>query len=169
MNKLSKAGGPNRQYWLLKSDGEDFSIDDLWRLPERTTHWDGVRNFQARNFMRDEMKKGDLAFFYHSGGDAPGIAGIVEIMREGYPDHTALDPRDPHFDPKTRNGESNWSMVDIRGVERFSQPVTLSEMRTRPELAGMSLLKKGNRLSVQKVGAAEWNAVLAMAKESKGA
>lgn len=169
MNKLSKAGGPNRQYWLLKSDGEDFTIDDLWRLPERTTHWDGVRNFQARNFMRDEMKKGDLGFFYHSGGDAPGIAGIVEIVREGYPDHTALDPKDPHFDPKSKDGNSAWSMVDIRGVERFSQPVALSEMRTRPELAGMPLLKKGNRLSVQKVGSAEWNAVLAMAKESKGA
>ena len=169
MNKLSKAGGPNRQYWLLKSDGEDFTIDDLWRLPERTTHWDGVRNFQARNFMRDEMKKGDLGFFYHSGGDQPGIAGIVEIVREGYPDHTALDPKDPHFDPKSKDGNSAWSMVDIRGVERFSQPVALSEMRTRPELAGMPLLKKGNRLSVQKVGAAEWNAVLAMAKESKGA
>lgn len=168
MNKLSKAGGPNRQYWLLKSDGEDFTIDDLWRLPERTTHWDGVRNFQARNFMRDEMKKGDLAFFYHSGGDSPGIAGIAEIVREGYPDHTALDRKDPHFDPKSKDGKSSWSMVDIRGVERFSEPVPLSEMRTRPELAGMPLLQKGSRLSVQKVGAAEWNAVLAMAKESKG-
>ncbi|MEX2111134.1 MAG: EVE domain-containing protein [Gemmatimonadaceae bacterium] len=168
MNKLSKAQSPNRQYWLLKSDAESFSIDDLWSLPDRTTHWDGVRNFQARNFMRDEMKKGDLAFFYHSGGDEPGIAGIVEIVREGYPDPTALDPRDPHFDPKTKDGKSAWSMVDIRGVERFSRPVQLSEMRTRPELEGMPLLQKGNRLSVQKVGAAEWNAVLAMAKESKG-
>ncbi len=169
MSKISKSGTANRQYWLLKSDAETFSIDDLWSVPGRTTHWDGVRNFQARNFMRDEMKKGDLAFFYHSGGDAPGIAGIVEIVREGYPDHTALDPKDPHFDPKSKGGESAWSMVDIRGIERFSQPVTLSEMRLRPELAGMPLLQKGNRLSVQKVGAAEWNAVLAMAKESKGA
>jgi predicted RNA-binding protein with PUA-like domain len=168
MDKLSKAGGANRQYWLLKSDAESFSIDDLWKLPDRTTHWDGVRNFQARNFMRDEMKKGDLAFFYHSGGDEPGIAGIVEILREGYPDPTALDPKDPHYDPKSKGGQSAWSMVDIRGVERFAQPVTLSEMRTRPELEGMPLLQKGNRLSVQRVGAAEWNAVLAMAKESKG-
>jgi predicted RNA-binding protein with PUA-like domain len=168
MNKLSKPQSPNRQYWLLKSDAESFSIDDLWSLPDRTTHWDGVRNFQARNFMRDEMKKGDLAFFYHSGGDEPGIAGIVEIVREGYPDPTALDPKDPHYDPKSKDGKSAWSMVDIRGVERFSRPVTLSEMRTRPELEGMPLLQKGSRLSVQKVGAAEWNAVLAMAKESKG-
>lgn len=168
MSELSKPGSPNRQYWLLKADPESFSIDDLWNAPGRVTHWDGVRNFQARNFLR-EMKKGDLAFFYHSGGKEPGVAGVVEIVREAYPDHTALDPKDPHFDPKSRNGESNWSMVDIRGHERFSKPVRLSEMRERPELAGMSLLQKGNRLSVQKVGAAEWNAVLAMAKESKGA
>lgn len=168
MSELSKPGSPNRQYWLLKADPETFSIDDLWKAPGRTTHWDGVRNFQARNFMR-EMKKGDLAFFYHSGGKEPGIAGIAEIVREAYPDSTALDPKDPHFDPKSKDGESNWSMVDVRGLERFSQPVMLSEMRDRPDLAGMPLLKKGNRLSVQKVGAAEWNAVLAMAKESKGA
>lgn len=169
MSKLSKAGSPNRQYWLLKADPNTFSLDDLWALPERTTHWDGVRNFQARNFMRDEMKKGDLAFFYHSGGDSPGVVGVVEIVREGYPDHTASDPKDPHFDPREGDGKVEWSMVDVRGVERFSQPVPLAEMRTRPELEGMPLLKKGNRLSVQKVGAAEWNAVLAMSKESKGA
>ncbi|HVF39922.1 MAG TPA: EVE domain-containing protein [Gemmatimonadaceae bacterium] len=168
MSELSKPGSPNRQYWLLKADPETFSIDDLWNAPGRTTHWDGVRNFQARNFMR-EMKKGDLAFFYHSGGKEPGIAGIAEIVREAYPDSTALDPKDPHFDPRSKEGESNWSMVDVRGLERFSQPVMLSEMRNRPDLAGMPLLRKGNRLSVQKVGAAEWNAVLAMAKESKGA
>ena len=114
--------------------------------------------------MRDEMKKGDLAFFYHSGGDAPAIVGIAEIAREGYPDHTAVDPKDPHYDPKTKGGESQWSMVDIRALERLPRPVTLSEMRVRPELAQMPLLQKGNRLSVQKVGAAEWNAVLAIAK-----
>lgn len=163
MTRVSKAVSQNRQYWLLKADPETFSIDDLWALPERTTHWDGVRNFQARNFMRDEMKKGDLAFFYHS-GENPGIVGIVEIVREGYPDHTASDPRDPHFDPKSKGGESSWSMVDVRGIERFPRPVSLSEMRLKPELAGMPLLKKGNRLSVQKVGAAEWNAVVVLSK-----
>ena len=168
MTELSKTGSPNRQYWLLKADPETFSIDDLWNAPGRTTHWDGVRNFQARNFMR-EMKTGDLAFFYHSGGNDPGIVGIAEIVREAYPDPTALDPKHPHFDPRSKGGESSWSMVYIRGLERFSHPVKLSEMRNRPELAGMPLLQKGNRLSVQKVGAAEWNAVLAMAKESKGA
>jgi predicted RNA-binding protein with PUA-like domain len=113
-------------------------------------------------------KRDDLAFFYHSGGAEPGIHGIVEITREGYPDHTALDPKDPHYDPRSKSGESQWSMVDIRAVERLSRPVTLSEMRTNPELEGMPLLKKGNRLSVQKVGAAEWNAVLRLAKQTTG-
>jgi predicted RNA-binding protein with PUA-like domain len=158
----------DRQYWLLKSDPESFGFEDLWSAPNRTTNWDGVRNFQARNYLRDEMKKGDLAFFYHSGGAEPGIHGIVEITREGYPDHTALDPKDPHYDPRSKSGESQWSMVDIRAVERLSRPVTLSEMRTNPELEGMPLLKKGNRLSVQKVGAAEWNAVLRLAKQTTG-
>jgi predicted RNA-binding protein with PUA-like domain len=116
--------------------------------------------------MRDEMKKGDLAFFYHSGGDNPGIVGIVEIVREGYPDHTALDAKDPHYDPRSKSGEPYWSMVDIQAIERLPRLVSLSEMRTKPELEGMALLKKGNRLSVQKVGAAEWNAVLALAKQT---
>lgn len=162
MSKLEKPGSPNRQYWLLKADPETFSVEDLWSLPDRTTHWDGVRNFQARNFMR-EMKKGDLAFFYHSGAN-PGVVGIVEIVREAYPDHTALDPKDPHYDPKSKEGESGWSMVDVHGLERFPRPVSLSEMRLKPELAGMPLLKKGNRLSVQKVGAPEWNAVVALSQ-----
>ena len=165
MTELAKAGSPNRQYWLLKADPETFSIEDLWSAPGRTTHWDGVRNFQARNFLR-EMKKGDLGFFYHSGKD-PGIVGIVEIVREGYPDSTALDPRDPHFDPKSKGGESSWSMVDVHGLERFPRPVSLSEMRGKPELAGMPLLRKGNRLSVQKVGSAEWNAVVALSKVAR--
>ncbi|HEX9309378.1 MAG TPA: EVE domain-containing protein [Gemmatimonadaceae bacterium] len=165
MAKLARPAHTDRQYWLLKSDPESFGFDDLWNSPNRTTHWDGVRNFQARNYLRDEMKKGDLAFFYHSGGDSPGVVGVVEIVREGYPDHTATDPKDPHYDPKTKSGESPWSMVDIHAIERLARPVTLSEMRTKPELEGMPLLQKGSRLSVQKVGAAEWNAVLALAKQ----
>jgi predicted RNA-binding protein with PUA-like domain len=166
MAKVTRPSHKDRHYWLLKSDADSFSFDDLWKLPSRTTHWDGVRNFQARNFMRDEMKKGDLAFFYHSGGDSPGILGIVEIVREGYPDHTALDAKDPHYDPRSKNGESYWSMVDIQAIERLPRLVSLSEMRSKPELEGMALLQKGNRLSVQKVGAAEWNAVLALAKQT---
>src|SRR5712671_3259749 len=168
MVKVTTPAQKGRQYWLLKSDAESFAFDDLWNLPNRTTHWDGVRNFQARNYLRDEMKKGDLAFFYHSGGEEPGIHGIVEVVREGYPDHTALDPKDPHYDPRSKGGESPWSMVDIKAVERLARPVSLAELRTKPELEGMALLQKGNRLSVQKVGAAEWNAVLRLAKESPG-
>ena len=102
-------------------------------------------------------------------GSEPGIVGIVEIVREGYPDHTALDPKDPHYDPGSKGGESSWSMVDVHAIERFPRPITLSELREKPELEGMHLLQKGNRLSVQKVGAAEWNAVVALAKQTSGA
>ena len=165
MSKVERGAHKDRQYWLLKSDAESFSFDDLWNLPDRTTHWDGVRNFQARNFLRDEMKKGDLAFFYHSGGSDPGVVGIVEVVREGYPDHTAFDPKDPHFDPDSKKESPTWSMVDIHAVQRFPRPVSLAEMRTKPELEGLPLLKKGNRLSVQKVGSTEWNAVVALSKE----
>ena len=165
MSKVERGAHKDRQYWLLKSDAESFSFDDLWNLPDRTTHWDGVRNFQARNFLRDEMKKGDLAFFYHSGGSDPGVVGIVEVVREGYPDHTAFDPKDPHFDPDSKKESPTWSMVDIHAVQRFPRPGSLAEMRTKPELEGLPLLKKGNRLSVQKVGSTEWNAVVALSKE----
>jgi predicted RNA-binding protein with PUA-like domain len=168
MTKVNRAAQTDRQYWLLKSEPESFSFDDLWNASGHTTHWDGVRNYQARNFMRDEMKKGDLAFFYHSGAE-PGIVGIVEIVREGYPDHTAVDPKDPHYDPKSKRGEeSPWSMVDVHAIERFPRHVSLAELRTKPELEGMPLLQKGNRLSVQKVGAAEWNAVVALSKLTAG-
>jgi predicted RNA-binding protein with PUA-like domain len=167
MAKVAQAADRDRHYWLLKSEPSSFSFDDLWNSTGRTTHWDGVRNFQARNYMRDEMKKGDLAFFYHS-GEEPGIVGIVEITREGYPDHTAVDPKDPHYDPKTRNGESQWAMVDVHAIERFPRPIPLSEMREKPELEGMPLLQKGSRLSVQKVGATEWNAVIALVKQTSG-
>ena len=167
MTKVAQAAHRDRHYWLLKSEPGSFSFDDLWNSTGRSTHWDGVRNFQARNYMRDEMKKGDLAFFYHSGAE-PGIVGIVEITREGYPDHTALDPRDPHYDPKSKGGESPWSMVDVHAIERLPRPIPLSEMRGKPELEGMPLLQKGSRLSVRKVGATEWNAVLALAKLTSG-
>ncbi|MDP9204319.1 MAG: EVE domain-containing protein [Gemmatimonadota bacterium] len=167
MTKVNRSAQTDRQYWLLKSEPRSFPFDDLWNAPGHTTHWDGVRNYQARNCLR-EMKKGDLAFFYHSGAE-PGIVGIVEIVREAYPDHTAVDPKDPHYDPNTKPGEeSPWSMVDVHAVERFPRSISLGELRTKPELEGMPLLQKGNRLSVQKVGAAEWNAVVALAKLAPG-
>ncbi|MFN2636419.1 MAG: EVE domain-containing protein [Gemmatimonadaceae bacterium] len=164
MPRVERGAHKDRKYWLLKSDPESFGFDNLWNATGRTTHWDGVRNFQARNNLR-EMKKGDLAFFYHSGGTDPAIIGIAEIVREAYPDPTAVDPKDPHFDPKSKGGESQWSMVDIRAVERFPRAVTLSELRKIPELEGLPLLQKGSRLSVQKVGAAEWNAVVRLSKQ----
>jgi predicted RNA-binding protein with PUA-like domain len=167
MTKVAQAAHRDRHYWLLKSEPSSFSFDNLWDSTGRKTHWDGVRNFQARNYMRDEMKKGDLAFFYHS-GEEPGIVGIVEITSEGYPDHTAVDPKDPHFDPKTKNGQSQWSMVDIHAIERFPRPIPLAELRGKPELEGMPLLQKGSRLSVQRVGAAEWNAVIALTRQTSG-
>jgi predicted RNA-binding protein with PUA-like domain len=167
MTKVNRSAQTDRRYWLLKSEPESFSFGDLWNAPGHTSHWDGVRNYQARNYMRDEMKKGDLAFFYHSGAE-PGIVGIVEIVREGYPDHTAVDPKDPHYDPRSKSGESSWSMVDVRAIEKFPRPIPLAELRVKPELEGMPLLQKGNRLSVQKVGAAEWNAVVALTKETRG-
>jgi predicted RNA-binding protein with PUA-like domain len=168
MTELSRPSGSNRQYWLLKTEPEDFSIDDLWKSPRRTASWSGVRNYQARNFLRDEMKKGDLVFIYHSGGDAPGIAGIAEIVKAGYPDSTAFDRKDSHFDPKSDPKKPTWFMVDVRGVEKFPRIIPLAEMRKNPELEGMTLLQKGSRLSVQKVGSAAWNAVLRAAKEFPG-
>ncbi len=153
----------DRRYWLLKSEPSDFSFEHLWNAPGKTTHWDGVRNYQARNFLR-EMKKGDLVFFYHSNCPEPGIAGIAEVVREAYPDHTAFDPKDPHYDAKSKRENPTWYMVDVRAVERFPRIVPLSELRNKPELEGMPLLQKGSRLSVQKVAAAEWNAIVAAAK-----
>ena len=167
MAKVTQGAHKDRQYWLLKSDAETFSWDDLWNAPNRTTHWDGVRNFQARNYMRDEMKLGDGVLVYHSSTEEPAIVGTASVARESYPDHTAWD-KDPHYDPRSKSGESQWSMVDIRAVEKLSRPVTLAEMRMHPELQHMPLLQKGNRLSVQKVGPAEWNAVIALAKATPG-
>jgi len=164
MSATKRPAGANRQYWLVKSEPGTFSFDNLWDSPGRTTGWDGVRNYQARNLMRDEMQKGDLVFFYHSSTAEPGIVGIAEVVSAAYPDETAHDPDNPHFDPRSKPENPSWYAVDIRAVEKFSRPVTLSELRTRPELEGLPLLQKGSRLSVQRVGAVEWNAVLVMAK-----
>ncbi len=145
-------------YWLMKSEPESFSIDDLARAPKKTTCWDGVRNYQARNMLRDQMKKGDLAFFYHSNCEVPGIAGIVEIVREGYPDHTAFDPDDHHFDPKSDPENPRWYMVDVKLKKKFARVVSLRELKgcTDAALSGFQLLAKGNRLSVMPVTASQW-------------
>jgi len=152
------------RYWLLKSEPDVFSIDDLARAAKQTTHWDGVRNYQARNTLRDDMKLGDLVLFYHSNAKPPGIAGIARVVREGYPDHTAWDPADDHFDPKSDRNDPTWMMVDIRLVEKFPREVSLPELREIPTLADMVLLRKGSRLSVQPVTPSEYAAITAAAR-----
>jgi predicted RNA-binding protein with PUA-like domain len=154
------------RYWLIKSEPSTFSIQDLEKAPKRTTCWDGVRNYQARNFMR-AMTIGDQVLFYHSNADPPSIVGIAEIAREAYPDHTAFDPNDGHYDPKSTGAVPIWDMVDVRLVCIFEKPLTLEELRHRSDLTGMELLKKGSRLSVQPVRPQEWRAIMALAKSGK--
>jgi len=145
-------------YWLMKSEPATFSIDHLAAKKRRTTGWDGVRNFQARNFLRDQMKKGDLAFFYHSSCDVPGIVGIVKIVREGYPDPTAFDASHDHYDPDSDRTAPRWYMVDVQLERKFDRVVTLDELRSHAngKLAKMILLKRGNRLSITPVTKSEW-------------
>jgi predicted RNA-binding protein with PUA-like domain len=145
-------------YWLMKSEPDVFGIDDLKKKPGKTTHWDGVRNFQARSFMRDDMRRGDLAFFYHSNCDEPGIVGIVKVVKEGYPDHTAFDARDPHFDADSNPHKPRWYMVDVQLQRKFRRTITLATLRgyEKGALKGLALLKRGNRLSVSPVSAAHW-------------
>jgi predicted RNA-binding protein with PUA-like domain len=150
---------PARHYWLVKSEADCFSWDDLWKAPRRTTFWDGVRNYQARNMLRDQFKKGDLVFFYHSSADPTAIVGVCEVVREGYPDHTAFDPKEQHFDPKSDPDKPTWYMVDLQAKEPFRRPVTLAELRTVPGLERMVLLQKGSRLSVQPVTEKEWKII----------
>jgi predicted RNA-binding protein with PUA-like domain len=149
-------------YWLVKSEPDVFSFDDLMKAPKRTTSWNGVRNFTARNFMRDEMKKGDRVFFYHSSTKPQAIVGICEVVREGYPDDTALDPKSEGFDPKATRDNPLWYMVDLRAVEPLRRPVTLAEVKANKALANMALVRL-SRLSVGPVTQPEWDAILRMA------
>ncbi len=150
---------PARRYWLVKSEPDVFGFDDLLAAPGRTAGWDGVRNYQARNFMRDEMRVGDGVLFYHSNADPAGVAGLAEVARAAYPDATAFDPAHDGYDPKSRPGAPVWVQVDVRAVERFARVVTLAELRAEPALAAMAVLRRGNRLSVTPVTAGEWAAV----------
>jgi predicted RNA-binding protein with PUA-like domain len=150
------------QYWLFKSEPSTFSIDDLNASPGRRTPWDGVRNYQARNMIRDSMHKGDLAFFHHSSCDQPGIAGIVEIAGPARPDPTAFDPAHHHFDPGSSPDAPRWYLVDVRLKRRFRRVITLEDLRQHRPLAGMQLLKRGNRLSVMPVTKKEWDYVLGL-------
>lgn len=150
-------------YWLFKSEPECFSYRDLEAAPDRTADWDGVRNFQARNFLRDQVRVGDGVLYYHSNAAPPAIAGIAEVVREGHPDPSAFDPAADHPDPKSDPAAPTWYQVSIRAVRPIDPPLGLPTLRAVPELAGMELLRKGSRLSIQPVSPAEWDTVLKLA------
>ena len=150
--------------WLIKSEPDTFSVDDLAKKPKKTTHWDGVRNFQARNFLRDQMQRGDLAFFYHSSCEVPAIAGVVKVVKPGYPDHTAFDRKDKHYDADSDPDNPRWYMVDVQLQRKLKQPITLEALRKHAddELRGLALLKRGNRLSITPVSDAHWDFILSL-------
>lgn len=155
-------------YWLMKSEPTTYSIDTLIKMPKKTDNWEGVRNYQARNFMRDKMRKGDLAFFYHSNTTHPGIVGIMEIVRESYPDFSALDPESKYYDPKSTLEKPRWYRVDVQFREKFNTVIPLTFFRACPKLNTMVLLKPGNRLSITPVTKAEWLFIMNLKSNPKG-
>ena len=152
------------RYWLMKTEPTTFGIEHLAKAPRRTTGWDGVRNYQARNMLRDEMRRGDQAFMYYSSTEVPGIAAIMEVVKDGYPDPTAFDKRDHHYDPDSDPKNPRWFMVDVRLQRRLARVISLEELRQHAarELKGMILLRPGNRLSVMPVEEAHWRFILAL-------
>lgn len=150
-------------FWLFKSEPDCFSFADLMAAPKKTTGWDGVRNFQARNMLRDEIKLGDRVLYYHSSVDPPAIVGIAEVVKEGHADPTAFDPSADHYDPKSKPEAPTWYQVSIKALKPLDPPLELPKLRSVPELSGMELLRKGSRLSVQPVKDDEWKAVMALA------
>jgi len=155
-----------RRMWLLKTEPTSFSIQDLAKSPKQTTCWDGVRNYQARNFMRDDMRVGDGVLFYHSNAKPPAIVGTAVVVREAYPDHTALNNRDHHYDPKASSENPIWQMVDIQLESIFDEPLSLETLRNVAALKAMELLRRGSRLSVQPVKPKEFQAVLRLSQRS---
>ncbi len=155
------------QYWLMKAEPDKYSIDDLAR--DKTTYWDGVRNYQARNFLRDSIKKGDLVFYYHSNAEPSGIAGIAEVVKEGYPDPSAFDKKDIHYDPDSDPKKPVWYVVDLKFVEKFKNLIPLETLRKTSGLEKMPLLQRGQRLSVQPVSAAEWKIISNLKLKSQNA
>jgi len=153
------------RYWLMKTEPTTFSVEDLAAAPRRTTAWDGVRNYQARNMLRDEMQRGDQAFLYYSSCEVPGIVAIMQIVKRGYPDPTAFDRKDHHYDPGSDPHNPRWFMVDVRLKRRLARTITLQQLRAHAqrELAGLTLLRPGNRLSVMPVSAAHWKFILSLA------
>lgn len=151
-----------RSHWLVKSEPDVFSFDDLLAAPKRTTLWDGVRNYQARNMLRDDMKVGDRVLYYHSNTKPPGVAGVAEVVREGYPDPTQFDPKDSHFDAKSREDDPRWYCVDVRALAALPSYVSIDDLKANAKLEEMAVVQRGQRLSVQPVTAAEFREVLRM-------
>jgi predicted RNA-binding protein with PUA-like domain len=150
---------PEQRYWLMKSEPDEFSIEDLARAPKKTTPWFGVRNYQARNYMRDHMRVGDGVLFYHSSCEVPGIAGIAAVASKPYADFSQFDPKSPYHDPKSRRQDPRWMLVDVK-LAKKTRLMPLDEMRTHPQLADMVVLRRGNRLSITPVTEAEWKFIL---------
>ena len=148
------------KYWLMKSEPDVYSIDHLAAEPNQTDYWDGIRNYQVRNFIRDDMELNDAAFFYHSRCDVPGIVGTMHIVRTAYPDPTAFDETEKYFDPKSDPDNPRWLMFDVKLETKFPRIISLAEMRAEPALAGMRVLQRGNRLSITPVAPEEWNYIL---------
>ncbi len=153
-----------KKYWLVKTEPDAYSIDDLANMKNQTDHWDGIRNYQARNYMRDEMKVGDKVLFYHSSTKPTAVVGSCEVVKEAYPDHTAFDPDSKYYDSKSSPEKPAWFMVDIKLVKKFKKQVTLDEIKANPKLKDMRLVQRGNRLSVFPVEKAEFDEVVRMAK-----
>jgi predicted RNA-binding protein with PUA-like domain len=149
-------------YWLMKSEPDVFGIDHLRRKPKQTEHWDGVRNYQARNMLRDQMQVGDRVFFYHSNCDQPGIVGIAKVVRAGYPDHTAFDPESKYYDPKSDPDQPRWYMVDVKFERKLKRTITLDELKQHTALADMALVRRGNRLSIMPVTEQQWQYILGL-------
>lgn len=152
------------KYWLMKTEPSTFSLNDLKNRPQQKEPWDGIRNYQARNMMRDQMEIGDLAFVYHSNCKPPGIVGIVKIIKKAYPDHTAFNPSEKYYDPKSDPDNPRWVMVDVQLYKEFRQLISLEELKQEPLLKDMLILRKGNRLSITPVSKKEWEIILKKSK-----
>jgi predicted RNA-binding protein with PUA-like domain len=151
-----------KKFWLFKSEPSEFSWEDLKKSKNQTTFWDGVRNYQARNFLRDEIKNGDGVLFYQSSTEPLAIVGYCEVVKEGYPDHTQFDKKNDHYDEKANPKSPTWIMVDIELAKEFKNPVTLDSIKVNPKLKNMKLIQRGQRLSIQPVTQAEWDEILKM-------
>lgn len=163
MKKSTTASG--RRYWLFKSEPSAFGIETLEKSFQQTAPWDGVRNYQARNYLRDEVQVGDHVLFYHSREEPLGIFGTMEVVRAGYPDHTAFDAGHKYYDPRSNPDQPRWYMVDVKLLKRFPAPITRDQLQQDPVTAGMLVMKRGMRLSIQPVSPAQWQAVMALSHE----